>query len=264
MSPFIVLPLAGWAALILLFAALWIWQQKHRDAGIVDVGWAAGLAILAIFYGMFGLGHPIRRILVALLGGAWGFRLATYLLFDRVIGKPEDGRYQTLRRAWGHRASPAFFVFFQAQGLLDVVLSLPFLLAAMDPAPAPRATDLAAAILWSIALTGEAVADRQLAKWRGHPYNRGRTCRAGLWRLSRHPNYFFEWLIWCAFAILAFPAHWGWTAIGAPVLMLFFIFRLTGIPATEAQAIASRGDDYRSYQAETSVFIPWFPRKRPA
>lgn len=261
MTPFLYLPLAGWLALIVLFTALWFWQQKHRDAGIVDVGWAAGLGLLALLYAVAGEGHPMRRLLVGVMGGAWGFRLALHLLRDRIIGKPEDGRYQTLRRGWGRRAPLAFFIFFQAQGLLDVVLSLPFLLAAMNPAPAPGPLDLLAAGVWLVALTGETVADRQLAAWRAEPANRGRTCRVGLWRTSRHPNYFFEWIIWCAHALLAASAPHGWLALFAPLLILLFLFRVTGIPTTEAQALVSRGDDYRRYQAETSVFIPWFPRR---
>lgn len=261
MTSLVELPLVGGLGLFALFTALWLWQQKHRDAGIVDVGWAAGLGLLALLYAAAGHGDPVRRCMVGAMGGVWGFRLALHLLRDRIIGKPEDGRYQTLRRGWGSRAPFFFFIFFQAQGLLDVVLSLPFLLAAMSPAPAPAALDLAAVGLWAVALTGETVADRQLADWRADPANRGRTCRAGLWRYSRHPNYFFEWLIWCAYAMLALTAPGGWMALTAPALILFFLFRVTGIPTTEAQALVSRGDDYRRYQIETSVFIPWFPRR---
>lgn len=264
MNPYLRLPLVGGVGLGLLFAAMWLWQQKHRDAGIVDVGWAFGLGALAVYYGLAGDGHPARRLLVGVLGGAWGLRLAWHLLVDRVLGKPEDGRYQTLRAGWGRRAPVAFFIFFQAQAALDLLLSVPFLLACRNPAPALRPVEWAGALLWLCALAGEAVADRQLAAWRANPAHRGRTCRAGLWRWSRHPNYFCEWLIWCAYALIALPAPHGVWALGAPALILFFLFRVTGIPTTEAQALRSRGDDYRRYQRETSVFIPWFPRSGPA
>lgn len=264
MNPYLQLPLVGGVGLGLLFTALWLWQQKHRDAGIVDVGWAFGLGALAVYYALAGDGDPSRRLLVGLLGGAWGLRLAWHLLVDRVLGKPEDGRYQTLRAGWGRGAPLAFFIFFQAQAALDLLLSVPFLLACRNPAPALSPVEWAGALLWLIALAGETVADRQLAAWRADPAHRGRTCRAGLWRYSRHPNYFCEWLIWCAYALIALPAPHGWLALGAPVLILFFLFRVTGIPTTEAQALKSRGDDYRRYQRETSVFVPWFPRSGAA
>ena len=82
----------------------------------------------------------------------------------------------------------------------------------------------------------------------------------GLWRYSRHPNYFFEWLVWVAYCVFAWPSPWGWATIYCPLLMLFFLFRVTGIPMTEEQALRSRGDDYRDYQRTTSAFVPWFPK----
>jgi steroid 5-alpha reductase family enzyme len=91
--------------------------------------------------------------------------------------------------------------------------------------------------------------------------NRGHTCRDGLWRYSRHPNYFFEWLHWWAYVPLSLGAAGGWATILAPLVMLFFLFCVTGIPATEAQALQSRGADYRQYQRTTSAFFPWFPRR---
>jgi steroid 5-alpha reductase family enzyme len=114
-----------------------------------------------------------------------------------------------------------------------------------------------------LALAGETVADRQLAAWRAHPGNRGRACRAGLWRYSRHPNYFFEWLHWFAYVLLAVGSPLAWLAWLGPLLMFASLNWITGIPYTEAQALRSRGDDYRRYQAETSRFFPWPPRAQP-
>ena len=108
---------------------------------------------------------------------------------------------------------------------------------------------------------GETAADRQLEKFREDPSQRGRTCRAGLWRYSRHPNYFFEWLMWMAYALFAIGSPpWGWLTLGCPAVMLYLLFKVTGIPATEAQALRSRGDDYRQYQQTTNIFVPWFPK----
>ena len=111
-----------------------------------------------------------------------------------------------------------------------------------------------------VAVAGEALADRQLAAFQADPGSRGGTCRAGLWPYSRHPNYFFEWLTWVAYAAFALPSPWGWTFVCAPLLMLFLRFRVTGIPMAEEQALRSRGDDYREYQRTTSAFFPWFPK----
>jgi cyclopropane-fatty-acyl-phospholipid synthase len=240
-----------------LMVLLWVVQWLRRDAGIVDVGWATALGGLAVFYAAAADGALPHRAVIGTLGGLWGLRLAQYLLFDRVVGKPEDGRYQTLRARWGDRAHRNFLIFFEAQAVLDVVLSLPFLLAARNPAPTLHALEYVGAGLWVVALLGESTADRQLARFRAHPANRRKTCRIGLWRYSRHPNYFFEWLIWCAYGLIALPAPHGWLGLASPAIMLYFLFRLTGIPATERHALKSR-DDYAEYQRTTSRFVPWF------
>lgn len=243
-----------------LMTVLWLVHLVISNAAIVDVGWAFGLACASIIYAVGGAGHPVRRGLVGTMVTIWGVRLGLHLLRDRVIGQPEEGRYVHLRQAWRGHVPAKFFLFFQAQGLLVVILSPPFLLAAFDPAPAPSAVDLAAATLWLVAVTGEAVADGQLARFRAHPSTHGQVCRQGLWRYSRHPNYFFEWLVWVAYALLATRAPWGWTAWLSPALILYFLFRVTGIPATEAQALRSKGEAYREYQRTTSAFVPCFPR----
>jgi len=140
------------------------------------------------------------------------------------------------------------------------LFSLPFAVVATretDPAPAQI---LLAALLWLLCVGGEALADRQLARFRAEPANRGRTCRAGLWAWSRHPNYFFEWLHWFAYPLLAFGHPQWWLALAGPVLMLLFLYRLSGIPWTEQQSLRTRGDDYRRYQAQVSAFIPLPPR----
>jgi steroid 5-alpha reductase family enzyme len=243
-----------------VMAALWVVQRARGDAGVVDVGWAAGLGALAVFYAVLGSGDPPRRLLVAAIAGTWSLRLAWYILVNRVLGKPEDGRYQTLRSKWGDDAQSRFFVFFQLQALVDVIFSLPYLVAMTNPALGLGASGMAGVLVWVTAVAGEALADHQLAAFRADAANRGTTCRVGLWRLSRHPNYFFEWLHWWSYVLLAVGSPWWAVTLVGPALMLFFLFKVTGIPATEAQALASRGDDYREYQRTTRAFIPWFPK----
>ena len=162
---------------------------------------------------------------------------------------------------WGGRAPLYFFLFFQAQASWVVLFSLPFAAAMTAPRVGLDVYDLVGVAVWLMAIVGEAVADAQLARFRAEPSNRGRTCRSGLWRYSRHPNYFFEWTHWFAYVAIAGPTMGAWGAWMGPVVMLAFLYKVTGIPYTEAQALRTRGDDYRRYQAETSAFVPWIPRR---
>jgi len=247
-----------------LMQVLWALARRHQDAGIVDVGWAVSLGGMAVYYGVVGEGAAPQRLLVAAVGGLWGLRLSFHLLFDRVIGKPEDGRYRYLREHWGERADLHFIWFFQLQAVLAAFLSLPFLVGAQNPAGELAPIQGAGLALFIMAKLGETLADRQLSRFRADASHRGRTCRVGLWRYSRHPNYFFEWLVWVAFAALVWPAPGGPWALAMPLIMYVLITRVSGIPYTEAQAIRSRGEDYRRYQRSTSPLIPWFPKKENA
>ena len=259
--PFFPLMLVGWAFVAGLMLGLWLVQRVRGDAGIVDAGWAGSLGLLALFYAALTGPEAPRRWLVAGLAAVWAFRLALYLLRDRLIGKPEDGRYQALRRHWGERAQVRFLLFFQGQALAASAFSVPFLIALRSPAPGFSAAHAAGVLVWLVAVAGESVADAQLARFRADPAHRGRTCRAGLWGWSRHPNYFFEWLHWWSYVLLAAGSPWWWVNLLAPALMLHFLFNVTGIPHTEARALETRGDDYREYQRTVSVFVPWPPRR---
>jgi steroid 5-alpha reductase family enzyme len=250
----------GWLLVGALMLALWLIHLRTRNAAIVDVGWAASLAILGLWYAVMADGYGPRRWLIGTMMAAWGLRLAAYLLVARVIGQEEEGRYKELRRRWGRAVEYKFLIFFQAQALLAVLLSVPALIASVDRRPSLAWTAIAAVLLWITSVVGESAADAQLAAFKADPGNRARTCRVGLWRYSRHPNYFFEWLVWIAYALFASPSPYGWIAWSAPAVMLYLLFRVTGIPSTEAQAIRTRGDEYREYQRTTSAFVPWFPR----
>jgi steroid 5-alpha reductase family enzyme len=193
--------------------------------------------------------------------GLWSARLAGHILL-RVLFEPEDGRYRRLRADWGERFEGRLLAFFQVQAALAVLFALPVLVVASDPRPLEPVRTVLAGLLWLLAVAGETVADRQLARFRADPANRGRTCRVGLWRLSRHPNYFFEWLGWWPWVVLGLDAPWGGVTLLGPVLMLLFLLFVTGVPATEARAAASR-PDYADYRRSTSAFVPWFPRRAP-
>ncbi len=248
--------------LFLLFAALWLRQRSTGNAGIVDVGWSLGTGLAGAALALTSGGWEPRALLVAGLAAVWGGRLAWHI-HHRSVGKPEDGRYADLRRTWGRNAQWKFFLFFQAQAVLALGFALPIWMAARPARPQWEWLDALGVGLWLLSVAGEALSDLQLQTFRSDPANRGRVCRRGLWACSRHPNYFFEWIHWWAYVALAAGSP-GWAfTLCAPALMLLFLFKVTGIPATEAHALRSRGEAYRSYQREVSAFFPWFPR-RPA
>lgn len=255
----ITLAAAGWILAAIVMGVLWIWHLRIRNAGVVDAGWTLLVSGLAVFYAAVGDGDPARRSAIGWMMGSWGARLGVYILWDRVFGRPEDPRYRAMRLAWGARANREFFWFFQKQALAAVFFSLPALFPSLNRAPTLSPTELSAALLWIVGFAGEATADRQLLRFKRNPQNRGHTCQSGLWRYSRHPNYFFEWVMWVAYALFASASPRGWIAIACPLAMLYLLVEVTGIPPAEAQAIRSRGDEYRDYQRRTSVFVPWFP-----
>jgi steroid 5-alpha reductase family enzyme len=247
-----------WAVSATTMALVWAISMKVGNIGYVDVAWAALMALAALLVGAFAEGTELTRGLVALFGSLWGTRLCLHLL-TRVLHEPEDGRYQSLRERW--QGSPAkFFGFFQMQAVVVALFALPFVAAAGRHDEAPMIWVVLAVGTWLLAVGGEALSDRQLAVFREDPANRGRTCRIGLWAWSRHPNYFFEWLHWFTYVFLAIGGHLFWLSLSGPLLMLLFLYRVSGIPWTEAQSLRSRGDDYRRYQQEVSPFFPW-PRK---
>jgi len=253
--------MASFGMALLIFTLLWIAAFKRRDAGFVDIGWTAGVGLTALLFAAASDGWAGRRVVVSLLASFWAFRLAAYIFADRILAQEEDGRYRRLRDHWGRRADFKFFFFFTGQSFLVVLFALPFLPLMRYAGSGFRVWDILGILLWTVSVAGEAMADGQLARFRADPVNRGRTCRQGLWRYSRHPNYFFEWLHWWSYVVMAVGVPGGWMTLVGPAAMLLFLFKLTGIPYTERQAVASRGDDYRDYQRTTSVFLPLPPRE---
>lgn len=252
------LAVAIWTLGAVVMTGAWLLSMRVRNAGYVDVAWAALLAGAAVAAGALSEGAAVPRVLVALLGGAWGLRLAAHL-FRRVCSEPEDGRYLALREKW-RGSGWKYFLFFQLQAFVAAVFALPFLGAAASQREGFSAWSLVAIFIWLLAVGGESLADAQLAAFRRAPAHHGKTCRVGLWTWSRHPNYFCEWLHWFAYVLLAVGSPYAWLAWLGPVLMLVFLYRVSGIPWAEAQALRSRGDDYRRYQRDVSAFFPRPPR----
>lgn len=257
-APAVALAVVVWLSVAMMGA--WVAQYAAGNASWVDVVWTFSLGAAGVGCG---LGAPgPRGVLVAAMAGLWALRLGGHIL-RRSRGAPEDARYAGLRAEWGARFQRRMFGFLQIQAAAAAILAMSFLAAARNPTRL-GATDALGVALFAAGVAGGALADAQLARFRRDPANRGALCERGLWRYSRHPNYFFEVLGWCGWPLLAIaPGYaWGWSALSAPALMYVLLVHVSGIPPTEAAMLRSRGDAFRAYQARTRPFLP-LPKRRP-
>ena len=243
-----------------LMSALWLLSLVLKNASIVDIFWGTGFVILAWVYFLLSPdGFLLRKVLTAVLVSLWGLRLSLHIL-ARNWGKPEDFRYQVWRReagaSWWWRS---FFKVFLLQGMLMWIISAPLLAAQVSPAPG-RLTilDLLGLLFWAIGFFFEAVGDLQLARFKANPANKGRVMDRGVWRFSRHPNYFGDASQWWGYYLFAASAG-GWWTIFSPVLMTLLLLRVSGVTLLEKTLESRPG--YREYIETTPAFIPWLPRK---
>lgn len=250
------------ASLGLLFAATYSLARRMDNYGIVDIVWSYAFGALALFYAATAPGWAPRRWALTTLVVIWSARLGTHL-YRRVMSHhpEEDRRYTAMRSRWSENFACKMFTFYQQQAVSVLILGLPFLLVALNPAETFHPLEYAGTALWLLALVGESLADAQLAAFKRDPANRGKVCEAGLWAFSRHPNYFFETCIWIGYWIFACASPWGWTSIICPAGILYLLLCVTGVPMAEEQSLRSRGDAFRDYQKRVSVFVPWFPKK---
>lgn len=267
MNPLLALWGAAALFLIITMAAAWVVQRATGQAGWVDAFWSFGLGLAGVGVALLPLGAgaapSIRQALAAILIGYWGLRLGSHIA-RRTMGAHEDARYARLRADWGPVFQVRMFGFLMLQAGVGAVLVLSVLLAARNPAPGVGPQDLLATLILVVALAGEGLADRQLAAFKAEPRNRGGVCDRGLWAWSRHPNYFFEWLGWCAWPVFAIDLSgqwpWGWLALTAPVYTYWLLTRVSGAPLVEAHMRRSRPEAFERYASRTSAFFPWPPR----
>ena len=265
---FLILAVAVGLSIVMMLA--WAWQRRVNNAGWVDVFWTAGLGLAGVAMALSPIpgasGPTERQELIALMVAVWAIRLGSYLGI-RVAHHAEDVRYNDFRRAWGADFERRMFWFLQAQAAASIILAICILLAVRHPAAGIRPADWAGVAILAIAIVGEGIADNQLKQVRANPANKGGICNVGRWRWSRHPNYFFEWLVWMSYAVMAADFSgaylWGWLALIGPVSMYYLLVYVSGIPPLETLMLKSRGDAYRRYQAATSAFFPLPPRRHP-
>lgn len=234
-------------------------ERRSGNSGWIDVVWTFGLGATGVLGALlpFGDGPLARRLLVAALALAWALRLGLHIA-GRTRGIAEDPRYAKLRRDWGERADAQMARMLQMQALASIPLALGIVLSAHQPAPTLGWRDLAGTLVFAVGIAGGAVADRQLRAFSRS--GQGGICDRGLWAWSRHPNYFFECVLWCAYAVIAAAYPLGWIALLAPAAITFLLVRISGIPPLEEHMLAKHGAAYRAYQEKTSALVPLPPK----
>ena len=248
-------------ACCVIMLLVWFWAHKIKNAGVVDIFWSYNFAVIAIILFWLAPGFELRKLLICSMVIIAYARLGTYLVIRITRHLDiEEGRYQQLRREWAPNPERKFFFFFEFQAISNVLLAVPFFIIAMNIGQHIVALEYAGTALWLISMLGETIADAQLAAFKKNPENNGKVCDKGLWGYSRHPNYFFQWLMWMSYFVFALASPYGYLAIISPAIILYLILKVTGIPMTEEQSIRSKGEAYIKYQQRVSAFVPWFKK----
>jgi steroid 5-alpha reductase family enzyme len=256
-------------SLSVLMAGAWIVQQRTGNSGWVDTIWTFSVGLVgaaSALWPVMGAAPNARQWLVAALVAIWSLRLGLHIAV-RTAGISDDPRYAAFAKEWGVDSARKMFVFLQNQGFGSIPLVFSIFVAARFPSDLLRPQDYLGVVILFAAIAGEALADAQLKRFRTDPVNKGQVCDIGLWRWSRHPNYFFEWFGWLAYPVIALSVEyplsypWGWATLLAPAFMYWILVHVTGIPPLEEQMLRSRGERYRDYQARTSMFFPLPPQK---
>ncbi|MFP6842788.1 MAG: DUF1295 domain-containing protein [Acinetobacter sp.] len=250
---------------VVIMAVCWLIVTYNQRAGLVDVAWSFCIALNVMIAAFWLDTAPISvRIFIGCASSIWFLRLTWHLLRRYWHESEEDRRYANMRRAMGQFKHLGFLAFFMFQAGLAILFSYPMLsllsTTVIQWSEWTHWALIAAAIMMLLAFIGESTADQQLYRFKQKPEHHGKTMDQGLWKYSRHPNYFFEWLHWFAYPILGLAAgqYLLWVY---PLLMWAFLYYITGIPFSEQQALRHRGQNYRDYQQRTSMFIPWQPKE---
>jgi steroid 5-alpha reductase family enzyme len=257
----VVLLLSLALGLSVIMTGAWLIQRATGASGWIDTIWSIAVGLGGMAAALFAEGDPGRRTAAFVIVAIWSVRLGSHIA-ARTRGAGEDPRYEKLIAEWGASAALRLWLFLQVQAVAAFVLVLAVYLAAASAAPFPRLIDILAIGVAIIAIAGEAVSDRQLAAFRKTPEAKTGVMEHGLWRYSRHPNYFFEWLFWCAWPLMAvgLPLGWSWLSLLAPLQMYWLLVHVSGIPPLEQHMLASRGEKFRALQARVNAFFPG-PRK---
>ena len=250
------------AALSAIMSGAWLIQQRTGNSGWVDTVWTFGLGLVGAVSALVSIdGGQIqpRQIIVAIFAALWAARLGLHIA-ARTTKIADDPRYADLIKGWGADAPRQMFILLQKQALVSIPLAFAMFLAAHNPAAGFELRDALAILIMAIAVGGEGLADWQLQTFKANPANKGGINDIGLWRYSRHPNYFFETSGWLAYPVLAIDLAggnpWGFAALLAPACMYWLLVYVSGIPPLEEHMLRTRGDSFRAYQRRTNAFFP--------
>ncbi|WGD29318.1 DUF1295 domain-containing protein [Ancylobacter sp. WKF20] len=259
--------LAALGVMALAMTLAWVLARRTGSHGWVDTVWSFAVGLTAVTLALLPLtpeSPTLRQIVVAAAAGLWSLRLGSHIL-ARTLKGGDDPRYAELVREWGPSAPSRLFLFLQIQAVCGLILAGAVMAAAHAPMPFGSVWDILGLLVIVVAVAGEGLADRQLAAFRANPSNRGKVCDVGLWGVSRHPNYFFEWMAWVAYPLFAIDTGGdylvGYAALAGPALMYWLLVHASGIPPTEAHMLRSRGDAFRAYMARVNSFWPGPPKK---
>lgn len=265
---YIILVIALLVFLALVMAGAWLAQNRTHNSGWVDAFWTFGTGIAGAVGALVPIGPaPLaRRALLAVLILIWAGRLGSYIVARTRSSDHEDARYARFREEWGDKFEFRMFWLLMVQAAAAWLLAICVMLAANNPLPIGAAWGflLAGLAVFVISLVGEGIADRQMHAFRADRANKGKVCDRGLWGWSRHPNYFFEFLIWLTYPLIGLGGFWwlALLALAAPAFMYVLLAKISGVPPLEREMLASRGDAYRAYQARVSPMIPLPPRRK--
>jgi steroid 5-alpha reductase family enzyme len=260
MNPILIGAIAG-SVIFILVTLMWLVSLKLKDAGIADIFWGSGFVVTAwVLFFLTQAEYTPRKWLLCALVSIWGLRLSWHILL-RNRGRGEDFRYAAWRKSsgrdWWWRS---YFKVFLLQGLLMWLISAPLFAAQFSPDPRRwTIADLLALPVWAVGFYFEAAGDRQLARFRSDPSNRGKVLSTGVWRYTRHPNYFGDALQWWGFFLAAASTPGGLWTLFSPVLMTLLLMRVSGVPMLEESLKRSK-PGYAQYIRSTNSFFPWFPR----
>lgn len=256
--------LANAVAVLGLMVGVWLLSLPLKDASIVDMFWGLGFVLVAWTTYFLADGDPARKLLIASLITIWGLRLSIYIAW-RNLGEGEDPRYRAMRDRAGDKFPLKSLVrVFLLQGAVMWIVSLPVQAGQLaDSPPAMTIWDYLGAAIWFAGVFFETVGDLQLARFKANPENKGNVLRSGLWKYTRHPNYFGDFLMWWgiyAIALGSSPARTWWTIVG-PLIMSFFLMKVSGVALLEKSLKESKGPAYDDYVQKTNAFFPWFPKR---
>lgn len=257
--------LFAFSAMAVIMSTAWLVQLGARNGGWVDAFWTFGTGVSCVGVALWPdpASSPARQMLVAALVGVWSLRLGSYIAFRVAGDRHEDRRYAGLRAEWGGDFQRNMYLLCLVQAPAAALLSMSIFVASHGGSPDLGLRDVFGVAVLMIGIAGEGIADDQMRRFRKAAQH-GAVMDRGLWAWSRHPNYFFEWLVWLAYPVMAFDpvAPATWFSFVAPAMMFLLLRFGTGVPTLEKTMLASRGDRFRDYQKRVSAFFPLPPKGR--